>query len=291
MNPPTKIQEASTVLKRTTCKKNPTLPVLILILALIGPALLPTRTTAEPAIAESNTDLLQMLEQQGWQAQTGPDGSLIFRPPTTASEQKADVGGSKVPTTTGATPATASDVERLLLERGWRMETDASGNTLLLPAQAPRPSNRSLESVSPATTEEVAATTDPFVQFQRSLSEKGWLVKSASDGSILVYPPVRKEVSQAGKRDVGSTRRGYCAGIDLTAVQQQEVLLPIDSPEKAFRLATDWIANFGHADHAVGRIRRINQVYSVSVVDTEPPFHLRNQLIIRSDNGRVIAVY
>ena len=277
--------------KRTTCKKTPALPVLILTLALIGPALLPTRTTAEPAIAESSTDLLQMLEQQGWQAQTGPDGSLIFRPPTTAPEQKADVGGSKVPPTTGPTPATASDVERLLLERGWRMETDASGNTLLLPAQASRPTDRSLESVSPTTTEEVAATTDPFVQFQRSLSEKGWLVKSASDGSILVYPPVKKAVSQADKRDVGSNSRGYCAGIDLTAVQQQEVLLPIDSPEKAFRLATDWIANFGHADHAVGRIRRINQVYSVSVVDTAPPFHLRNQLIIRSDNGRVIAVY
>jgi hypothetical protein len=242
-------------------------------------------------MAESSTDLLQMLEQQGWQAQSGADGSLIFRPPTTAPEQKADVGGSKVPTTTKPTPATASDVERLLLERGWRMETDAAGNTLLLPAQTPRPSNQSLDSVSPTTTEDVAAAADPFVQFQRSLSEKGWLVKSASDGSILVYPPARKEVSQAGKRDVGSTRRGYCAGIDLTAVQQQEVLLPIDSPEKAFRLATDWIANFGHADHAVGRIRRINQVYSVSVVDTEPPFHLRNQLIIRSDNGRVIAVY
>ena len=154
MNPPTTIQEASPVFKRTACKKTPALPVLILTLALIGPALLPTRTTAEPAIAESSTDLLQMLEQQGWQAQTGPDGSLIFRPPTTAPEQKADVGGSKVPTTTGPTPATASDVERLLLERGWRMETDASGNTLLLPAQAPRPSDQSLESVSPTTTEE-----------------------------------------------------------------------------------------------------------------------------------------
>jgi hypothetical protein len=288
MNPPTTIQEASPVFERTACKKIPAFSVLILTLALIGPALLPTRTVAEPAIAESSTDLLQMLEQQGWQAQTSTDGSLIFRPPTTAPEQGVD---TKFPTTTGSIPATASDVERLLLERGWRMETDASGNTLLLPAQAPRPSDQSLESVSPTTTKELPATADPFVQFQRSLSEKGWLVKSASDGSILVYPPVRKDVSQAGKHDAGSTRRGYCAGIDLTAVQQQEVLLPIDSPEKAFRLATDWIADFGHADHAVGRIRRINQVYSVSVVDTAPPFHLRNQLIIRSDNGRVIAVY
>ena len=279
--------------KQTKSNKHPAYRAIALSLAL-SPALLPTGALGEPAPTQTGTDLIQLLEQQGWQAQTAADGSLIFSPPAQITRPAVE-SAKHTDLPSGQTSATPQDIERLLRERGWRTETDASGNTLLRPARAGTKSGQPAEDVESTTVgntaEAVPATDDPFTQFQRSLSEKGWRVSADSDGSVIVYPPVKTDAPRASRAYEVPEQRGYCAGIGLAAVGNGEIALPIDIANKAERLATDWIANFGHAEYAVGRIRRINQVYAVSIVDKRPPHHLRNQLIIRSDNGRIIAVY
>jgi hypothetical protein len=235
--------------------------------------------------------LLQMLEQQGWQAQSAADGSLIFRPPgprTTPDQGSAPTGEP------GAEPAQAEtqEIERLLLERGWRTKTDTAGNTLLIPVRTTADETPRVELAGPETAAETGhgkTTTQPFSQFQRALSSTGWLVRPAPDGSMTIFPPGSANEPSPERPGATGDGHGHCAGVILTAVTQGEISLPIDGPDKAARLATDWIADFGHADTTLGRIRQINHLYVVSIVDRASPHLLRNQLIIRSENGGIIA--
>lgn len=314
--------------------------VLALALGLTG---LPFTAMADAAPSAASAELPQLLEQQGWQAQTGTDGVTIYRPPAqtaaqsggdptavpesnmtsdnyqrlrdsgwevrkddegntllippaelapdraqneTTASKKSTTPASVLPTTAAAPPP---DLKRLLEERGWRLEYDASGNTLLVPMQSGQTSNRDEVTESSSTGD--AAPTDPFSQFQRSLKDKGWRVEAAEDGAVLVYPPASPTTTAPARSDATPAQRGDCAGISSAAVINGTVSLPIDSWGKAERVATDWVTRFGHPDRIVGKIRRVNWVYVVSVVDRSPPYLLRNQLIIRADTGRVTAIH
>ena len=261
------------------------------VLALI-PALLATNTLAEQSSAPAGNDLIRLLEQQGWQARTGSDGSIIFSPPTQAATE-TEAAPQPGDTLSEPRPAAAPEVERLLRQRGWRTQTDASGNTMLMRAPLKTQGGHTAEKPTPEISSEPAettASTTPFNQFRRSLKDKGWRVETAKDGSLTIYPPVQPPEMQTTQRTATASQRGYCQGAKLTTVGQHEVTLPINTHDEAARLATDWIANFGQADHLVGRIRRINRVYSVSIVEDQAPHHLRNQLIIRAEDGGVIAI-
>ena len=270
--------------KRTISIEQPAYRCLALALVF---TLSPTGVLAETASAQDEAGLLQLLEQQGWQTKSGPDGSLLFRPAAPITRQTGEA------TQSDSLPAAAApEIEHLLLQRGWRIATDASGNTILQPAQTGGQGSQSGENVTgeiPTGSAATAAGADPFAQFKRSLSEKGWRVESAPDGSLMVFPPLPTDALQTAGT-FSKAQRGHCEGVSLAAVEQQEISLPIDNPAQAARLATDWIANFGHAEDTVGRIREINRVYAVSIVDKSPPHHLRNQLIIRRENGGIIAI-
>lgn len=259
---------------------------------ILGLVLVPMGALGEPASSEqTGPDLVKMFEQQGWQAETAPDGSLIFRRPQKAVAKPTETPEHMASPASVAT-ATPSEIERLLRERGWQTETDPSGNTLLRPTRQSTAGSQASDKPSTVTpVANAAEAADPFEQFQHSLSDKGWQVERTSDGSVIVYPPKQTGGPGTSKADMKPTQRGHCEGISSTAVSHGEIGLPIDTPAKAARVATDWIAHFGEPGYVAGRVRRINQIYLVSVVDRHPPYQLRNQLIIRSDSGRTIAVH
>ena len=301
-------------------------------------AILPSAGITDIAPTSASAELPQLLEQQGWQAQTGPDGATLYRPPVQIIEpdvpesanealaqppsipyrQLKDSGwtvrvdgdgntllipaGRTAPTGTAGeaatsaagTPAAPPDIQRLLRDRGWRLEQDASGNTILTPANVGTSTSGAKkleETANDSGDTETVTSADPFSQFQRSLRKKGWRVESAPDGAVLVYPPISGKAPDANQADAAQAQRGHYKGIESATVLAGEVALPVDNEAKAGRIARDWVERFGSPKQVVGRIRRVNDVHIVSIVDETPPHRLRNQLVILTKTGRVVAIY
>jgi len=239
---------------------------------------------APPAVP----DVFQLLRERGWEIQTDREGNTLLTPAFQSSRSPAKSHPVTPPFMETEKPAGAlsivvpAEVETLLRERGWRIETDAAGDTLLVPTGSAPPDTGNIDT-PPAS--------DPFVQFLQSLEDKGWRVEPAESGAVIIYPPVKADELSSDRGNPLPDRRGHCQGIELAAVANGQIELPVDDDNKAKRLARAWIDNFGLAGLSVGKARRIQRVYAVSIVETETPYRLRNQLIIRSEDGGVIAVY
>jgi hypothetical protein len=247
----------------------------------------PSARAAHKAAARSAIpDIYQQLRELGWEIHTDAEGNTLLIPVDQSTRSPAKSHPVSPPvvgaeSSAGASSTVPPDVEALLRERGWRIETDAAGNTLLVPTG----------SVPSDTAEsDTAHTPDPFLQFRQLLEDKGWRVEPAEDGAAIIYPPVKADNLRADRGNPLPDKRSHCQWIELEAVANGEIELPVDNQSKARKLATVWIDSYGRPGLAVGKVRRINRLYAVSVVETETPYQLRNQLIIRSDNGRVIAI-
>lgn len=227
---------------------------------------------AEEAIASeiAQVDIPRLLLERGWRIETNVQGDMLLLP---------------------VKPPAPLDIDQMLRERGWRILTDVDGNTLLMPLAPTATKPAGTDGAAPTSYAEPAPATveqpvmrEPTAQFRQALEGKGWTVQTGSDGSMIIYPPASALQAPRTREIAGY---GYCEGILLAG---EEVQRPIDSEEKAKMLSVAWIALYGHADYEVGKARRINQVYVVSIVESAPPHTLRNQLVVRED-GRVIAVY
>ena len=238
--------------------------------------------TAEPPpiVAQATTanppDLHELLRQRGWvirESAAGTTLQLLIDPPATAPVAAQDA----------PPPASrAQDVYRMLEERGWRVRQDAAGNTLLIPAQG-------AAAASGTTTVEGPAE-DPMADFRRAAEATGWRVESTADGSLIMYPP-RPSAVQQGAAPIGTTpAHGGCAGKATSSIADGSMRLPVGDEASARQLAREWLVENRPAGQAVGRVRRVNRIFVVSIVDNAPPFPLRNQLVIRSDDGRVIPI-
>jgi hypothetical protein len=271
------------------------------------------------AAAEQGTaaQLPQLLEQQGWRHESDAQGNVYYHPPRSGATDDAqeaivsDLNQADIPRLllergwrieTNArgdmllrpvSPPAPPDIDQLLRERGWRMLSDVHGNTLLMPlapaaAASAEPAAPPRPQAAPAPAPGAASPTEePRAQFRQALEDKGWTVRAEPDGSLTVFPPAF--APQAPRPDAAraATGHGYCAGITLAG---EEAERPIDSEEKARRLGTAWIAQFGQADYEVGKARQINQVFVVSIVESTPPHSLRNQLVVRED-ASIVALY
>ena len=280
---------------------------------------LPVGALAASTVQGTVSELPKSLAQQGWQYQSDAEGNVYYYPPQPLST--ADEGKEAA-----VSDVAQQDISRLLLERGWMLETNAQGDTLLRPIRPPTPpdihellrqrgwrvltdmdGNTLLMPIRPAASEPIATTStappghaspeaaaadpppvgNPTDSFRQALEEKGWTVRMHSDGSMIVYPPAVTPPAAPIREAPDTTLSGYCEGITLAA---EEVQLPVDSAEKARLLSTAWIANFGRANHAVGKVREVNQLFIVSIVDAVGPHPLHNQLVVRED-GTIIALH
>ena len=239
----------------------------------------PTTADPVPPVAQTTTthppDLQELLRQRGWvirESAAGTTLQLLLDPPSAppAPTQEPPPGaGSR-----------AQDVYRMLEERGWRIHQDASGNTLLIPARTAG------SPASGSTTTAAGPAGDSLADFRRAAEATGWRIESTADGSLIMRPPGASAV----RLDATSTI-GTCQGVVTPSVATGSLGLPISNTASARRLAEEWLTDNASVGRAVGRLRQVNRIYVVSIVDDAPPFQLRNQLIIRRDNGRVIPVY
>jgi hypothetical protein len=66
--------------------------------------------------------------------------------------------------------------------------------------------------------------------------------------------------------------------------------LPVDRWGQAKEIAESWLSSVGSQALTVGRVRRILRIYVVSIVDSNPPHRLRNQIAIDAADGRVVVL-
>ena len=199
-------------------------------------------------------DLTRKLEAAGWHVLEEENGNLIVT-------RKA---GDKNDAASGAKQW--QDIEQQLQETGWTTRRDADGSLILIPPAIPAPE-------APAAK---TGQTGSFEDMQQKLRDAGWEVTNTADGSILLYPPASKVTNKPRA----------CPGLPQTA----GVSLPVDSWQKAHSIATDWLNHQSGYNATVGKIRKILNVYIVSIVADRTPHTLIQQIAIRNSDGAVIVL-
>ena len=202
------------------------------------------------------------LEEAGWEVQREADGSLTLTTP----KHLEDTPESKT-TTANQWP----ELQKKLQSAGWQVEREADDTLLLIPPEKAVPAE-------PQATTQAADNIDrvSLPTLQRKLQAAGWQVSKSADGGLLLYPP---------GNNVPKTPRP-CPGTSPAV----DVKLPVDSWQEAHDIALDWLNNQPSFVAAVGKIRKILDVYVVSIVSHEAPYNLKQQIAIRNSDGAVIVL-
>lgn len=214
------------------------------------------------AAQESLSSFEQALKATGWSVQREVDGSLILEP----RQSLESIQGNNI-----STEDQWSQLQNELQAAGWFVEREADGSLILVP---PRTAASEKQKAIGQETEIINAGPSPAMQQQ--LRDTGWRITNTPDGSILLYPP---------GASVASPPRP-CPGTSLKA----EISLPVDSGHEAYIIARGWLKNHPPFHAAVGRIRKILNVYVVSIVSDQAPYPLIQQIAIRNSDGAVIVL-
>ena len=256
-----------------------------------------------------HTDALEAaLKRHGWRVERDSEGGILLYLP---SPQSADVGDEPKPAKAEDTVELPGDrieahdldgLQRALEAQGWRVERSPEGDLLVFPVDPaggegvspvapalvsePGPSEAVDESLMPRTdgdtgiAREIIVATD-LDALQAAAAERGWAHRREADGSLVLLPPgVPPEQGDALSCQIGMVRVSGAEAIPL----------PIDTGEKAHRLAEFWLRASDVSSLAIGRIRQVNRLFLVSVVEPEEPFFLRTQLVIRAEDGCLMAI-
>lgn len=169
-------------------------------------------------------------------------------------------------------------LEAALKTHGWRVERDSEGALLLFPP---------LSEPGPETTDPLPAETGERIDaadldaLQAAAAERGWGHRRETDGSLVLLPPgFSAEAGNGTPCQIGMVRVSGAEGIPL----------PVDTEDKAYRLAEFWLREGDVDSVLIGRIRQINRLVLVSLVENEEPFFLHTQLVIRADDGCLMAI-
>ncbi len=208
---------------------------------------------------DSLSSFEQALKDTGWSVQREADGSLILE-----SKELTRSTPENSPSTEDQWPQLQSKLQAA----GWFVEREADGSLRLAPPEAetlPEPK------AAPPVTE--TDEEDSFQSMQQKLRDAGWGVANSSDGSILLYPPDR-------------IKPQACPGIAPTV----DVMLPVDTWKEAHDIAQGWLNEQSPFNAAVGKNRKVLNIYLVSIVSDTAPFGLIQQVAIRSSDGALIVL-
>lgn len=281
----------------------------LLVIAIMFPTAAVLADDDRTAITQSDLGGLQsQLEHLGWKVERTELGDLLLRPPgRVAVEQPLGVKSAE------KEQVQAMDLDSLqqaLREKGWRVSRDQDGALLLYPLQPP-------VATEPSDTQEPDA--DRIDDLRALLTASGWEVEKRAQGDLLLYPGSSETMvkSESGTLKIEQTdtigvktalekvgwrteqrkdgslilypRAGDALKTENPVVDK--AMLPIDTWKEARRIAKYWLKQQGDDDLSLGKIRKINWVYLVSIVDKYPPYELKNQLVIRSDDGSVAPIF
>jgi len=269
---------------------------------------------AESSVAQGELSALQsQLEQHGWKVERSATGDLLLWPPGEASsEQPLQVKAAD----TGRIPATdLGSLQQALKEKGWQVSQDQKGDLLVYPSGA--------ASVAESTAD-VEQDADRLDDLRALLSASGWKVDKRAQGDLILYPAspvvtatpkeevlrieqtdvvgIKKALNNAGwraeQRNDGSLILYPRSDSSPPPVAEQrdpvstgKVKLPVDSWKEARLIARHWVSEQTDRGLSLGKIRKVNWIYLVSIVEKSPPYRLKNQLAIRSKDGSVVSIF
>lgn len=230
----------------------------------------------EPKIQTGTASTVDMkvltneLKTRGWEIQNKSDGSLILVP-----QKPAGSSSDKKASKKSQTKDQWQQLQQKLKNAGWTAVLDPDGSMRLTPPKTVQ-TIKSEEISHTIKSNEDKSFKGTFKDTQQKLKESGWNVTNNSDGSIMLYPP----------KNEASNLIHPCPGIK-TAVK---VPLPIDSWQEAHDIAQGWLDSESILNSTVGKIRKIFNVYIISIVSDKSPHALMHQIAIRNSNGTVIIL-
>ncbi len=242
-------------------------------------------TTGNILAQNSFSAFEQALEKNHWSIERTEDGGLILSPRTPDKDTAVSAGKNMDAVVTEK--AVSQRVDRIdnaeltkkLQARGWNVQREADGSLLIkpkAPTQVSSPVVKAAAASSTETTEPATSdngTANSFQTMQKKLQGLGWSISHNADGDILLYPPKKPSTEQPPP----------CPG-SATSV---DVSLPVDSWQEAHDIARGWLVDQSGYQAAVGKIRKILNVYIISIVSEKAPFKLQQQIAIRNSDGAV----
>ncbi|MCG7878684.1 MAG: hypothetical protein N0C90_20495, partial [Candidatus Thiodiazotropha endolucinida] len=114
-----------------------------------------------------------------------------------------------------------------------------------------------------------------------------WHIERDESGALLFHPVELPTTNQS--MAVDSTAKMAECRIDY--FQLDPGVLPLDEWSEVHELTKQWIDATKESGLQVGKIRKINRVYLVSVVGVSEPYRLKYQLAIRVSDGGVIRIF
>ncbi|MEW8645127.1 MAG: hypothetical protein AB2563_03435 [Candidatus Thiodiazotropha endolucinida] len=239
---------------------------------------IPTAGLAEQGVTLSQS-LRESLLLQGWQEYISADGSVIYRQPV------------KKPATDNQSPeAELPNIRQFgnaLQERGWKVEWDSDGTLILRPGDTGDKGDKGDTDDTPAQT---ATQTVERGSVTLPANLKGfeyWHIERDESGALLFHPVELPTTNQS--MAVDSTAKMAECRIDY--FQLDPGVLPLDEWSEVHELTKQWIDAQKESGLQVGKIRKINRVYLVSVVGVSEPYRLKYQLAIRVSDGGVIRIF
>ncbi|MES9820612.1 MAG: hypothetical protein ABW161_04630 [Candidatus Thiodiazotropha sp.] len=233
---------------------------------------IPTAGLAEQGVTLSQS-LRESLLLQGWQEYISADGSVIYRQPV------------KEPATDNQSPEAELPKIRqfgnALQERGWQVEWDSDGTLIL------RPGDTGDEGDAPAQTATQNVERGPVTLPANLKGFEYWHIERDDSGALLFHPVELPSTNQS--KTVDATANMAECRIDY--FQLDPGVLPLDGWSEVHELTKRWIDTTRESGLQVGRIRKINRVYLVSVVGVSEPYRLKYQLAIRISDGGVIRIF
>jgi hypothetical protein len=245
------------------------------------------------------------LKRHGWRVERDSEGGILLYLPSSEPAGELDE-----PLRAKAQDRTeppghwieADDLEglqRALEAQGWQVQRSVEGDLLVFPVDptggesmspaldpGPGPSEAVDEPSTPSATREIRTASEiidatDLDALQAAAAERGWAHRREADGSLVLVPPgFSPEPGDGGSCQIGMVRVSGA----------EEVPLPVDTADRATRLAEFWLRERGASSLSIGRVRQVNRLFLVSVVEHEEPFFLHTQLVVRVDDGCLMAI-
>lgn len=128
---------------------------------------------------------------------------------------------------------------------------------------------------------------------EKMLQARGWSTSRNKAGNLLLYPasPEKQTQSPSPKKQKKGLNVlvGSCEYGETKLNMGEKISLPVDRWAEAREISLAWLAQ-SKEEGEIGRIRKVNRLYIVSIVAEGAPRTLLKQLIIHSLDGQVISV-
>ncbi|MCG8485986.1 MAG: hypothetical protein MI756_00795 [Chromatiales bacterium] len=236
---------------------------------------LPIMGLAEP-VSSLGESLRKSLQQQGWQEYTAEDGSVIYHQPKKDAITDIPSGNRE----TGE----IRKFGEALQGHGWQVEWDADNTLILIPATTTPSSAKSPNPPQQNSTAPLDAMTGDLPTDMSGFEY--WHIERDQRGALLFRPvdiaTVKQQTEAATKIQPTECR--------IHQFQLTNGALPVDQWSEAQDVAKQWLNTEGVTGLQVGRIRKINRIYLVSIVGESAPYPLKHQLAIRASDASVVLL-